>query len=350
MTGITDLTAVLRTPPPEFSHQAARQVLKQHYGIDGDLRAVPSERDQNVLVVPVSGEKRLLKFSNAAEDPGVTNFQTSAFRYVAHHDPGFPVSRVIPTTAGEVEITVDDTNGTPHVVRLFSWLEGVALSDFDPAERPNNAHEMGGWLARLALTLENFTHPSDDYILLYDPKHVLHLEPFLEYVADQALHDLLKARLVDARDHLVPALKALPMQVVFNDMSPRNYIVDPTDPSRVTGFIDFGDMVRTPRIADIAVGSMYWVNDGEQLLENVCGFISGYHQASNLNEAELALLIDLMMTRSTLQALIYHWRAHMFPQNTAYIMQNLPQARRSLEMLSEINMADALDLFKHACR
>ncbi|MBT6206048.1 MAG: phosphotransferase, partial [Rhodospirillaceae bacterium] len=293
---------------------------------------------------------RLLKFSNAAEDPGVTNFQTTAFQYVAEHDPGFPVSRVIQTTTGAVEITVEDAQGTPHVVRLFSWLEGLALSDFDPAERPDNAHEMGGWLARLALTLKNFSHPSDDYILLYDPKHVLHLEPFLEYVTDQALHDLLKVPLEHARNQLVPALNALPMQVVFNDMSPRNYIVDPADLAQVTGFIDFGDMVRTPRIADIAVGCMYWINDSRQPLDNVCSFLSGYHQRSNLKEAELSLLIDLMMTRSTIQALIYHWRADMFPANRAYIMQNMPQARRSLEMLSAIGKGDALDLFKHACR
>ncbi|MDG2480500.1 MAG: hypothetical protein P8Q36_06470, partial [Alphaproteobacteria bacterium] len=94
MTRIADLTVVLRTPPPVFSPETAREVLKQHYGIEGDLKKVPSERDQNFLVVPASGEKRLLKFSNAAEDPGVTNFQTTAFQYVAEHDPGFPVSRV----------------------------------------------------------------------------------------------------------------------------------------------------------------------------------------------------------------------------------------------------------------
>ena len=203
MTRIADLTVVLRTPPPVFSPETAREVLKQHYGIEGDLKKVPSERDQNFLVVPASGEKRLLKFSNAAEDPGVTNFQTTAFQYVAEHDPGFPVSRVIQTTTGAVEITVEDAQGTPHVVRLFSWLEGLALSDFDPAERPDNAHEMGGWLARLALTLKNFSHPSDDYILLYDPKHVLHLEPFLEYVTDQALHDL-HAGIIKGRAVLIP--------------------------------------------------------------------------------------------------------------------------------------------------
>ncbi len=343
-----DWLAVLKTPPPKISHSEAAAILRERYGLEGTLKPLDSERDQNIRVDLADGTRRLLKIANRSEDPAVTSFQTEAFRHVARKDPGLSLSRVLPTLTGEAEFTIDHA-GAAHTVRLFSWLEGIPLSAVPPAERPDNPEALGDMLARLAVDLADFDHHAKDHTLLYDPRHAANLEPFLDLIEDAALHDLVKACMTRFKRDVLPALQELPSQVVFNDLSPRNYIVDPADTAKVVGLIDFGDMVCTPRIVDIAVASVYWVNTSPTPLDRVVRFVGAYHRRSPLEKRELDLLLDLMLTRAMILPLIYHWRAEMFPENRAYIMQNLPQARRVLEQLSAMNPGDAAALFADAC-
>ncbi|BCW87733.1 Homoserine kinase [Alphaproteobacteria bacterium SO-S41] len=343
-----DWLAVLKNPPPKLSDGEVAAVLKDRYGLEGRLKALDSERDQNILVTLDGGEKRLLKIANASEDPAVTNFQTEAFLHVERKDPALSLSRVLRTTDGVAEFTIDHA-GAPHIVRLFSWLEGIPLSAVPQAERPDNPEVLGDMLARLALDLADFDHPAKDHTLLYDPRHAANLEPFLALIDDAELHALVKACMARFKRDVLPALERLPVQVVFNDLSPRNYIVDPADTSEVVGLIDFGDMVCTPRIVDIAVACVYWVNSSATPLDRVARFVAAYHRRSPLEKRELDLLLPLMLTRAMILPLIYHWRADMFPENRIYIMHNLPQARRVLEQLSAMNPAEAAALLAEAC-
>ena len=349
MTLLDDLTHVLQSPPPAFSMDDIKALLGRTYGITADLRPLASERDQNLRVKADDSTRYLLRISNMAEDPGITNFQTRAFQHVARRDPGIAVSRVIPTLGGASEESVRAADGATHLVRLFSWIEGIALSDFKLEDRPHNAGKMGDWLARLALALADFSHPSEDYALLYDPKHSGHLAAFMDYIEDAGLLALISEQMAQYNSRVVPAMQDLPVQVIFNDMSPRNCIVDPDNPAQFNGFIDFGDMVKTVRIADLAVACLYWVRDTDDPIAHVVAFLAGYHARSPLQLAELAILLDLMQTRAMILILIYHWRARMFPENKANIMQNMPQAIRSLGQLRAIDKQAALARFKRAC-
>ena len=343
-----DWLAVLKNPPPKISDDEAAFLLRERHGLEGRLKALDSERDQNILVTLANGTKRLLKIANASEDPSVTNFQTEAFLHVARKDPTLGLSRVLFTKTGQTEYTIEHA-GAPHTVRLFSWLEGIPLSAVPPAERPDNPELLGDMLARLAMDLADFDHPAKNHTLLYDPRHAANLEPFLDLIEDAELHALVKACMTRFKRDVLPVLEQLPRQVVFNDLSPRNYIVDPADTAKVVGLIDFGDMVCTPRIVDIAVACVYWVNSSATPLDRVARFVGAYHRRSPLAQRELDLLLPLMLTRAMILPLIYHWRAEMFPENRVYIMHNLPQARRVLEQLSAMNPAEAAGVFASAC-
>ena len=346
---VNELLTILMTPPPVFIEQRALDILRERYGLEGKLMVLGSERDQNFLLTTPGGEKHLLKFANTSEDPGVTNFQTSAFLHVEKVDPELTVSRVLPTLNGEVEFTVTADNGEDCIVRLFSWIEGVTMISLPKQDRPDNAKEMGGWLARMTTALQDFTHPVMDHELLYDVRHVENLAPLIENVDDPYLCTFINEQMAVFMSTVKPALDKMPRQVVFNDMSPRNYIVDPENPSVLRGFIDFGDMIYTPRIIDIAVACVYWVDDSDDPLANVALFLNGYNKHQPLTAEELAVLQDVMLCRTMIQVLIYHWRARMFHENKEYIMQNLPQVRKTIENLSALDRQVTLQKFQHAC-
>ena len=342
-------TAVLKTPPPALPQELLADILAEKYGLRGTLKKLDSERDQNFLLELPDGAKCLFKVSNRAEDQGVTHFQTLAFLHVEKKDPAFPVSRVLKSLDGAAENRVL-FDGVWHIVRLFNWIEGIPLSTVPSEQRPDNPELLGDLLARLALSLEDYQHPASDYVLLYDARHAASLAPFLAYIKDPSLCALVQQSMDRFQQTVLPLLNQLPLQVVFNDLSPRNYIVNPANFAQVSGLIDFGDMVRTPRIVDIATACVYWLDASSNPLGRVARFVASYHRRSALHQREIELLLDLMRTRAMILPLIYHWRANMFPENRQYIMHNLPQARRVLETLAAMDVAQATQQFMLACQ
>jgi Ser/Thr protein kinase RdoA (MazF antagonist) len=349
---INELLTILKTPPPKLSEGRVLEILRDHYGFQGDLKVkvLGSERDLNMLVQLPDGGRRLLKISNTSEDRAVTNFQTTAFQHVEKSAPELTVSRVLPCLDGKTEFTITSDCGGTAVVRLFSWIEGVALISIPETERPSNACEMGDKLAQMALALSSFTHPAMTQGLLYDVMLVESLYPLLEHVSDSSFRQFVEQQMAIFKSKVKPRLEKLPRQVIFNDMSPRNYIVDPDNPARFCGFIDFGDMVYSPRICDIAVACVYWVNDSNQPLANVARFLQGYHARSPLADEEVSVLQEVMLCRCMTIVLIYHWRVAMFPENREYILQNLPQIQRTIRSISSLDRDVARDLFLTACQ
>ena len=63
---------------PRVDPAAARAILARHWAIDGDVRPLPSERDQNFAVVVDGQDRFVLKLSNATEDAAFLDFQQKA--------------------------------------------------------------------------------------------------------------------------------------------------------------------------------------------------------------------------------------------------------------------------------
>ena len=70
----TDIKFLDRNPP-RFSEDEARRIAQELFGLGGDLKSLKSERDQNFRILTPHGDGYVLKLSNAAEDPGVVDFQ-----------------------------------------------------------------------------------------------------------------------------------------------------------------------------------------------------------------------------------------------------------------------------------
>jgi 4-aminobutyrate aminotransferase-like enzyme len=146
---------------------------------------------------------------------------------------------------------------------------------------------------------------------------------------------------------VLPALRA---QVIHNDANRQNVLVDPADPERVTGVLDFGDSVHTALVADIAVASAYQLAEDGDPFAGVADVVAGYHGITPLERAELEVLYDLVVTRLVTTAVIAGWRASCYPENREYILADQPGAWRRLDMLDGISRDDAQRRLVEACR
>lgn len=345
---MTDAFTVLRTPPPAVTPTVAAGLLRDQYNISGTLELQLSERDQNFLVQTETAESFVLKIANSAEAPEVTEFQAASLLHIRESDPTLPVPRVIETVAGETQVRIVGKDGRTHLARVLSWLDGVPLTR--APDSPNIEQHLGAILARLGVALQGFEHPASDYTLLWDIKSAGSLIEWLGNIKDEALRGICQQRLWKFTEQTEPALKKLRMQVIHNDLNLGNVLVDPQQTESITGIIDFGDIVRSPLIIDVAVAAAYLYQDSSMPLAGIEKFLRGYAQVKSLREEEIELLPDLIMLRNVTTIVIGNWRATQYPQNREYILRSEPLARKTIERLMSMDQSKVVDVFAAACQ
>lgn len=317
---------LLTSPPPTQSEAEVLNLARQHFGLTGAARRLTSERDLNLMLDGPEG-RFVLKITNAAEPPEATDFQTRALRHIATRDPGLPVPRVITTRDGQAAVPLPGG----HLLRVLSWVEGLPLHQ--AGSTPALRRSLGAMAARLTRALEGFSHPAAAHVLQWDIKQAAALRPMLPAIADAGLRDLCARWLDRFEAEIAPALRGLPWQVVHADLNPHNVLVDPDDPARVAGVLDFGDMVETPRICDLAVAASYHCDPAAPVV-SLSQVAAAWHRDLPMTGAEQGLFLDLTAIRMVTTISLASWRAARYPDNAAYILRNLPASSAGLGALT----------------
>lgn len=343
LTGIGD---VLVSPPPAVSDAEAARIASARYGLDGEVVRLTSERDTNFRIAAADGAGFVLKIANPSEDPEVTNLQTEMLLHIERTDPGLPVPRVVRTLDGEAEFRID-AGGRRPVVRMLTFLEGEPLHRVRAGAAQREA--IARSLARLAVAMRDFDHPAAEHDLLWNIANARRLRPLLPAIAEPGLKELAE-RAVDIFDaEVAPKLPALRRQVIHNDYNPHNLLMDPADPDRVCGILDFGDIVRTALVIDAAVAVSYHVPAEGDPLEPILSFVSAYNEVLPLLAEEIDVFLDLVAVRLATTVSITNWRAKRQPENAPYILRNNPPARAALQRLADVDRQDARRRLAAAC-
>lgn len=327
----------LTSAPPDIADDAVVDLLAKHFGLQGGVRRLTSERDLN-LALSSATQRYVVKFANLSEPRLVTDLQTAALLYL--ENKGLPVPLVIRSLTGATEVE------TPAgLLRVLSYLEGVPMHLAPPGLAL--CHAMGGMAARLVVGLTGFCHPGADHVLQWDIKQAAALRPLLPSVPDDL--QVLCTRVLDRFDAEIAAqLADLPWAVVHNDLNPHNVLVSPDAPDKIVGVLDFGDMVRTPRVCDLAVAASYQI-DPAAALSSLATFTAAYHATLPLTRAEVMLIADLTATRMLTTIAIASWRAAQYPENADYILRNMPSARAGLCALSDLPRTHTTETLLRAC-
>lgn len=333
--------AVLTVAPPGLTDGQALAVLERHWGLRAvTLGRLASERDQNFRVEAASG-RYILKIANAAEPASVTRVQTDLIGYVGRRDPTLPVPRVVPTRTGELLATEHGSS-----VRLLTWLEGIPWHLTPRTRRQRESIAAGH--ARLVQAMAGFATAAPAPVLPWDIQHAASLRGHLD-----AVRPGWRGAVADALErfdrHAAPLLARLRRQYVHNDLQPHNVVVSEADPDRLSGILDFGDMVLAPIACDLGVAGAYHVLPGAHPLETVGEYVRAFHAHCPLTQDELQALPALVMARQVTTIVISSWRAGTHPENAAYIVRNQPVAIAGLLQLLPLPHDAAVAYFRSLC-
>lgn len=343
----TDIFSVMTVHALDVSTATAERVALERWGIAGHAKALTGERDRNFHFRAEDGREFVLKFANPAEEAGVTDMQIKALLHIARVDPGLPVPRVIALPDGAFETPVAHETGGIQRVRLLSWLPGVNLM----RSRRSTAQRVacGRLLARAQLAMADFSHPGAGHELVWDLKQALRIREVMFALTSGVARDRVGEvfDLFEAR--VSPVLPGLRRQVLHNDMNGLNTLVDSADHDRMAGLIDFGDMVDTAVVIDVATGSTAQfapeVAPGVALAE----FVGAFHGVRPLLAEEVALLPLLSATRVAISLTLQSWHRHIQPHNPHYAPVTERDIGRRLAHIADLLRPETAEAVRAAC-
>ena len=334
--------SVFDSPKPGFTAEEARRLLARDYGVEGRMKELVSERDQNFLVDTPTGTF-VLKIANTVEDPGFLALQNAAMKHVALADPALGLQRVIAALSGDDIIQWE--NGTSrHAVRLFTYLPG----DLYSAARSSPAllESLGAFMGHLSRALKGFGHPAAFRPgFLWNLDEAMAVKPWLADIVDER-RDLVAHIFARYESRVLPRLPLLRGAVLHQDANDNNIVVDAAN-STVTGLIDFGDMTHGRQINELAVTLAYALLDVDDVYKSAAPLIESYAKVFPLEAEEAAILFDLVAARLAMSVCISSHRAKDFPDNDYLLVSQAP-AFRLLERLDKTNPDFLAAFTRHA--
>jgi len=338
---------LLRTPAPFFSNDDVNGLISELYGMEGTLSPLGSERDQNFHLIAKSGEEYVIKIANSAEDPAIIDMQDKALNHISKVDPNLPVPKVVLAKSGKAIEEVEAGDGRKHPVRVVTYLPGVYPKDEYVTE--DLYHQMGKNLARLARALRGFFHPVANYELLWDLKHTSKLKGYVDYVKDPDHRELAMYFLDRFDNNVLPMIPKLRAQVVHNDLVPDNILVAEDDPSQIVGVIDFGDLIHTSLVVDLATTIAATLRETFDPADAAVKVAAGYHEINPLEDQELKVLFDLIGCRLVMLNVIASWRVTIHPENHDYIMGGVDSTWQVLKKWRDQDPQEVTKRFFRAC-
>ncbi len=319
--------------PPDFDERTLRSLLTEVYGMSGRLTPLLGERDQNTRVDLDTGQCFVLKIAGVVEDPVVTDCQVQVLLHLEENGCPVAVPRVRRTVAGEPSTEI--LRGSDrHIARLVTYVPGVQMSEVSLSA--DIAWSFGRKLAQLGESLRGFRHAGDHQVLPWDMQRLLQLRPILHHIDDTEVQQLASAVMGDFEKRVLPAFSGLRKQLIHSDANPENVLLD-TDENGVTGFIDFGDMLRAPLVVDVAVAASYLRAFEGDALQFILPFVAGYHSVTNLDAPEIELLFDLIRARLVTSLSMLHWRLSVRSEDDAYRQSTLSQESGAQVFLARLD-------------
>jgi Ser/Thr protein kinase RdoA (MazF antagonist) len=309
-------------------------VAKKHFAVEGKVARVATEKDDTFRLTTIDGQRFILKVANPSEQAEEIRFQVELLRHVAEIDPRIPVPRAIVDIFGHACVEIVDLAGQCRHLRLMTYLDGTLLDSTHSSA--TERERVGETLGRLRSATAGFAHPADSRVLAWDVRHLLKMEHLLEHVEEQQKRKHLAAGL-DRFAGLMSRIESLRSQVLHNDFSKSNIVVDHARDEFVTGIIDFGDAVRTAVAIDVSTALLNQLprkagaDPCVDLFADGRDVLRGYLRVTDLTAEELALIPHLVMGRVVVRALLTLWRARLFPENSTYILRNTEQGWAQLD-------------------
>lgn len=329
---------------PEFTGDEAAELARRFYGISVMASPLPSDRDQNFRLETEGGDRFVLKIANGMEDRAVLEAQQLAMAHLAERFPLAP--RVCRTLSGETLVEIQSPSGARHYLWMITHLPGRPLGE---VRHHSEAllRDLGRCAGRLDRTLADFDHPAIHRDFPWDLANGLRtVNEYISLIDDPSMRETVEDLIARFERETSPLLPRLRRGAIHNDLNDYNLLVEGGE--RIGGVVDFGDLVHSYTVGELAIAIAYAVLGKKDPLATACRMVAGYHAENPLTEEEVAALFGLICLRLCVSVCMAAHQHRQRPDDD-YLLISQEPIRRTLPMLVNIPWRFAEASFRDAC-
>ncbi|MGA2414157.1 MAG: aminotransferase class III-fold pyridoxal phosphate-dependent enzyme [Candidatus Sulfotelmatobacter sp.] len=340
-----------RSTNPVTEAEAGR-LARELYGLEGSVKRLPGEYDDNFHLQGDDGGAFVLKVMHPAREESFIDMQVRALQHLAKRLPHRRLPRVQPTRSGLL-FSAGRMDASKNAAQSFVWLlnfvEGTVLAEARP-QSPELLRSVGRLLGEMDAALAEFSHPAAHRELKWDSARAAWIREFIPRIEGPRQRKLVEHFLDLFESQVIPALPSLRRSVIHGDANDYNVLISPPwpQPREAVAVIDFGDMHHGITASEPAIAAAYAILGKESPLPSAAAVISGYHSAHPLLESELAVLYALIGMRLAVSVVNSAYRK-TFKPNDAYVTVSEAPAWEALEKLSKIHPRFARYTLRSAC-
>jgi len=297
--------------------------LLKAFGLEAETIApLASYADQNFRVQLTDGRTLVFKVARPQDSRLSLLAQNAAMNHLEVAAPSLCCPRVVPTRTGEGIASLNH-QGHTCFTRALSWIPGDFLANVTP-QSPALLTHFGEFLGTMSRALSSFSHSGAHRHLQCDLSKTLDMAKHLPCIADLEQRRMVEHCVLHIEMNTPMRFNNLRRSVIHNDANDHNVVVDPTQPDRIAGLIDFGDLVFSYTVAELAVGCAYAMLDTPDPLGAASQVIRGFHTQYALTNAEVSALYDMILCRLTVSLLSSARASVDTPDNTYITISEAP--------------------------
>lgn len=326
-----------------FSEAAIQTLVKEHYGLNVSVKSLNGYDELNFLLSNDQNEKYILKISNESHSFPFLEAQVKIIRHLSQSNMADLFQHFCLNKEGE-ELTKIEKDSKIYYLRILNFLEGTFWVEKE--HKPNSLfHNLGSFLGNMDKALQDFSHPAMHRSYTWDISRASEANDGLKYILNHERRRIASYFLLQFDTEIVPKIHQLRHAYIHNDANDYNVLVQE---DKISGLIDFGDMVFTALINNLAIACTYAMLDQEDPLACAALIVAGYHKAYPLTEQETDLLYYLIAGRLCISVTQSAYNASLDSDNEHHFITERP-AWDLLYQLIKINPIKAQDAFRKAC-
>jgi 4-aminobutyrate aminotransferase-like enzyme/Ser/Thr protein kinase RdoA (MazF antagonist) len=315
---------------------AVEALAATHYGLRVAAEELPAEYAQNFRLREDGGDGFVLKVLPEDEEIAVVDLQHRTLGHLAAAALPVATPRVVPTASGEEILLLDGGMR----VRLLTYLPGE-LWVHQRAHPPALLYSLGAAMAAVDRALESFQHPAVRHRHPWNVTLARERWPWVEKIEDARHRGWVDDAFHRWAAGAEPLLSRLPRSVIHGDANDYNLLVSASaEGPRVSGLLDFGDMVESVTVAELAVALAYGLLDSDDPLRAGASVVAGYWSQRPLSAEEREALFPLTLARLAVSVVTAAHRRQTRPDEDYLFVTEKP-AWALLERLLAVSPREA---------
>jgi len=337
--------SIINNLPPQFSEIKIKEILKNKYGLIVKVKQLVSDIGQNFLVSTEDQQKFIFKIANPSEKYPVLEAQNQVMNLLHNAKSDFQFSSAVTDLNNQNIVKIRSSEKKEFNARLLTYLPGHFLAE-EQKPAADTLRSLGRMLGQMDLVLKDFEHPAFDRYWHWDLKNAPDLKKYLQYISDARIRNLADYWLLQFETQVLPLIPDLRKSVIHHDANDYNILIN--DDGKLSGLIDFGDMVNSCTIFELGVALAYVMLNQKSPIDATIPVVQGYNEIFPLTEQEIDILFYCAVARLTSSVIVAAYQNHLRPDNE-YLSITASPAQKVLIKMQSVNPMLFSQKYKTIC-